>query len=66
MFWGLTPSEAVHKKTAHNLLDTKDETTGTIEKSVTVACRNGPEELNLHHHRCDNLKFRVLQVSRCH
>jgi len=60
MFWVLTPSEAFHKKTAHNLLDPEDEGTRTIEKSVTVTCRNGPEELNLHQHRCDNLKFRVL------
>jgi hypothetical protein len=27
MFWGVTPSEAVHKKTAYNLLDPEDEGT---------------------------------------
>jgi len=58
MFLGVTPSEAVHKKTARNLLDPEDE--GTVEKSVIVTCRNNPEELNLHHHPCDNLDFHVL------
>jgi hypothetical protein len=64
MFWCVTPSEAVHKKTAHNLLNPEEEDLGTIKKSVILTCRNNPEELNLHQHRCDNLKFRVLQVPR--